>query len=471
MSESDVPQSPTADNVVYLACTERGQARGIPYRVDTLRRHVASRLVRALRTGLERAQDALYQVAAQEEGEAATACAQGMRMVRLHRHDMEEILRAGVEYRFTALIDPETVEPPSIPAEDSAAGRMLAELRTQAGPTAAQATRALDAAMPAIRVSERLNPLHPEPVADLLLRTQHRAGLPEPARRVVTEILAEEVAAMLPTLHEEAVAHLAGGTLAPERTTSAESEQRYAERAARSREQVEQARHRVQREIERCLEGRRPPELVQRLIRNAWARLLLMIHLRHGADSEPWVRHCAVMERLVWSTDPQPDECSRRRLVLEIPLLLHEIADGLREVLPDPFEVSKLLTSLESEYLRCLTRDDPTLAQLSANDDTAEAEGREGDVRRIRALPVGTWMELEGAAGQRLRVRLASHDEQQRLIFANRAGFKVLERTPEDLAAAISEGRARLLDDHQIFNDGLSRVVRQLGERRLGHGD
>ncbi|MBK5935351.1 MAG: DUF1631 domain-containing protein [Halorhodospira halophila] len=473
MSEADMTEHPP-DNVVYLARTERGQGRAIPGRIERLRRHVEGRLVGSLRQGLHEAQERLHELAG--GGEQGDAYRQDMQMVRLHRHDMEEVLRAGLEYRFAGLIDPAAVDPPPTPAHHSAAARILTDLRSRTAATTEPTTRALDAALPTVRVREPLNPLAAAQVADLLLRVQQRPPLAAPAQEVVLETLGDAVGRMLPDLHREAVAQLTGDGAAdpagPSAATSVADETRFAARAVRSRDRVEAARQRVSEEIERCLEGRRPPALIEQLIRDAWARLLLLIHLSDGADSENWVRHCAVMERLVWSVDTPPDATSRRRLVLEIPLLLHEVADGLREVLHDPFEVSKVLRALEAEYLNCLTRGDPGLAQFSArNDDTAAASHREGDVRRVAALPEGTWMEIGGAQGERLRVRLAGHTADGRLIFANRAGFKVLERSTEALAAAVADGQAKLLDDHELLNDGLSRVIRRLVERRAGHGE
>ena len=461
------------DNVVYLARTERGQGRAIPRRVEELRRHVEGRLVQLLRDGLERAHDALAQVAAQD-GETASDCRLGMQMVRLHRHDMEQVLRAGVEYRFSALVDPSTIDPPRIPADDPAATRLLQGLKDTAGAEVRRTTWALDAAVPTVRVSDRVNPLAPEQVADVVLRAEQRLPLSAPAHRLLLEILGDDLATALPRLYRETIDALqAANQPTPEAQphTSVASETHFAERAARSRERVEAARERVEAEIARCLEGRQPPALIDRLIRESWARLLLLVHINEGPDSESWVRHCAVMERLLWSLEAHPDENARRQLVLEIPLLLHEISDGLRQVLHDPFELSKLLQALEAEYLRCLTRDDPQLMPASANDDEAAVRGREGDERRIASLPVGTWMEIEGRDGSRLRVRLAARTPEGRLIFANRAGFKVLERDIEELAAVMAEGRAQLLDDHQLFNHGLSLVVRRLAERRAGHGE
>ncbi len=465
------------DKVVYLARAESGRARAVPHRIERLRTRVESRLVAVLRAGLERAHEALAQVAAQE-GEAADACRRGMQAVRLHRHDMEQALGAGVEFRFAALTDPSAAHPPLAPGGEGAEARLLAALRGAVGDDTPEAVRrALGAALPSRRVSPGQNPLAPAQVTDLFLRVTRCSPLAPAARRVVLEVLTGELERALPGLCREALELLAAAPGAEEPAgeggagPSPASERHHAARAVYGHERVERGRERVEHELERCLEGREPPALVERLLRGAWARRLLLVYVAEGPDSEAWVRSCALMERLLWSFEPRAEDADRQRLVMEIPLLLHELADGLREVLGDPFEVGKLLEALEGEYLRCLTRDDPDLAQASANDDAAEAGGREANVRRLGRLPEGTWMEIQGGDERWLRVRLAGYDAEGRLVFANRAGFKVLERDPEELAEAIAAGRAHILDDHHLFNEGLSRVVRRLSERRLGHAD
>nr|WP_242464534.1 DUF1631 family protein [Halorhodospira abdelmalekii] len=250
-------------------------------------------------------------------------------------------------------------------------------------------------------------------------------------------------------------------------------------RAAQSHQRVEQGRARVQREIERCLQGVELPEVVVRLLREPWARLLLWAYISDGPESELWVHHCAVMERLVWSFRVAAEGGrARQRLALEIPVLLHELTDGLHGVLHDPFELADLLRTLEEEYVRCLTANDPLLVSVSAAaNDSIEAKqsssttGRAVTSQTLERLPEGTWLELSSASGEPLRLRLAGRSEEGGLVFSNRAGFKVLERSPQQLAAAVASGEAKLLNDAQLFSDGLSQVMRSLVERRIGHGD
>ncbi len=476
-------QDSQLDKVVYLARSESGRGRAMPYRVEQLRRHAERVLVSALRRALERGEDALHQVA-RGGGASAEACREGMRMVRLHRHDMEEVLRAGLEYRFSTLIDPEAArygDPAAGDLGDPVARHLAEELSAEAAATTPEVTAALDEAVPGRRIGDRQNPLAVEQVTDLFFRAQSRMALNLSAGRLLGDVFARVLREVLPRLHREALALLREGELPPGSGADGaevagdegifDAEEWHLRRAVRGREMVERGRARVAKEIDRCLDGREPPVVVRRLLEEAWARVLFLSYLQQGPDSEEWVRQCAVMERLLWSVEPQRDDADRRRLVVEIPLLLHELGEGLSTVLYDPFDMSKLLRALEVEHLRCLTDGEPDLEDGAGGEPDPDAGERQAHLRRLRDIPEGTWFELESRDGERMRVRLAQRKEDGIFVFANRAGFKVMERTSDELAEALVEDRAMILDDHRLFNAALSRVVRRLRDRRAGHGD
>lgn len=480
------------DNVVYLARTEAGRGQAMPYRVELARQRAERRLVSALRRAMEHADDALYERAHGElraslGAEAVEECRRGMRQVRLQRHDMEEVIRAGLEFRFSERIGP--VRTPfsgdggsdperRIPGQDALEQALLRSVAH----TDLAVAEAFNAALPGGRQhagAERANPLSGHNVLDLFLRAHQRVVAGPFVEYLLLECMVQELQQTLPTLQDDVVRLLGGGDLEDEEDAlddapgdGIDAEVRHSERAIRGRKVVEQARQRVTREIQRCLEDRDPPEVVRRLLEDAWSRVLFLDYLNSGPDSEAWVRHCAIMERLMWSVEVDREAEDSQRLVMEIPLLLHELGEGLSAVLYDPFEMNKLLRALESEHLRCLSQfePDPGDSDEEAREALAANE-RESHSRRLLELPPGTWFEIEGADGQRARVRLAEVVDDERFVFANRAGFKVLERTIEELADALLKGGTEILDDHRLFNAGLSRVVRRLRERSAGHGE
>lgn len=482
-------------NVVYLTQLADGRGGGMPYSVERLRREMEGCLVVVLRNAISRAQENFAQTCenSAEPLQVRQVYRDSELSFRLHRHDMEEVLRAGLDFRFRALVDlhQDQVPPmlPQVGPEQAFIGRVCAErLAHQAD----RCTRLLDRLIDQRAISAENSPLAPEHVADLFLRVGYMARIDPAHNRLALDILAEELEESLPRFYRTALAVLAGeqgpetaqaaaasdsgpgreGACAPG-GAAAESVSGgdLVARARRSRQQVEQGRQRVARELERCLAGRAVPDLVRRLIQDEWARLLLIIYVGDGPEADVWVRNCAVMERLVWSFQPPTDELGRQRLVLEIPLLLHEVTDGLRQVLQHPFELTKLLRALEGEYLQCLIQDDPELKSLSANDEPVASALQADDFGALEKLPEGTWLEVKRSDGEPLRVRLAGTAADGAMVFTDRAGFKAIERTPYALAAAIARGEAKVLNDEELLNGGLARVMRRLTDRSLGHGD
>lgn len=463
------------DKVVYLSWREDGRGRATPYAIELTRRCAEQRLVAVLRRALDAATDELYRRCGRDGEE--NDCLQGMRMVRLQRHDLEEVMRAGLEFRFGEVAgaasvphDPEPMEDGAVPPEEPERVQRLKEAVADSEVAVGEAFAAL---LP--RISGERHPLAAEGLIDLFFRASRRVPADAWVRGVLYRHWLDELERALPGLHAEALQLLRGertsldeGVETPDEPRDAE--RWHSERAIRSRERVEEARQRVHQEVERCLEGRDPPEVVRRLLEDAWSRVLFLDYLRWGPESDEWVRHCAIMERLLWSVEADRDPEESRRLIMEIPLLLHELGEGLGEVLYDPFEMNKLLRALEAEHLRCLKAIEPDVGERPEGlQETLSANERESHLKRLSGLPEGTWFDLETHAGHRIRVRLAGVDDDGNLLFANRAGFKVLERSREELADALLERRAEILDDHRLFNSALSSVVRRLRERRVGH--
>ena len=78
------------------------------------------------------------------------------------------------------------------------------------------------------------------------------------------------------------------------------------------------------------------------------------------------------------------------------------------------------------------------------------------------ALSVGAWLEIQDVE-QKLRCKLAAVIRPMgRLVFVNRTGMKVLDRTREELALDYQEGRVRLLDDALLFDRAMTSVIGNL---------
>jgi hypothetical protein len=86
----------------------------------------------------------------------------------------------------------------------------------------------------------------------------------------------------------------------------------------------------AQSEVRARILGRNVPLLVRAFLMMEWVKVLLVVHVQRGPNSEIWKNALSVMDLLIWSvrTDHTPDE--RRELVDVIPGLRRRLIAGLK---------------------------------------------------------------------------------------------------------------------------------------------
>ncbi len=275
--------------------------------------------------------------------------------------------------------------------------------------------------------------------------------------------------------------------------------------AEEGRAKAELARQDVEQVLNQRLLGKVLPEVVVRLLRDAWSKVMLLICLKHGKASAEWREALDTMDELIWSVGPHDDPLSRQQLLERVPGLLKALREGLASAAFDPFSTGEFFSQLETLHVQGLQRDkrgeaavadSPLLDEATpgtvvekprapvmlrvveeivlTSPDAAPAPV-ESEVRlpdndeallRVDALRVGSWVEIQEDAEHKLRCKLAAVIRPTgRYIFVNRTGMKVLEKTRMGLAVEFRRQAVRLLDDALLFDRALESVIGNL--RRL----
>ncbi|PWG65126.1 DUF1631 domain-containing protein [Sediminicurvatus halobius] len=264
--------------------------------------------------------------------------------------------------------------------------------------------------------------------------------------------------------------------------------------AAEGQAKVEDARERVQAAIDQRLSAD-APDVVRRLLQEAWYKVLFITAVKEGTEGELWAERVAVMDRLVWSVEPKTDPAARKRMLTEMPGLLHDLREGLNAVMFNPHEMARLFRELEAEHLDRLASPPAPATPTPAPERVAEPAAGYGDrteppavtsdkadgagepmdpdlaaaLERLRGVDLGTWFELRDGEGRELRAKLSARlNRGRRFIFVNRAGFKLADREAEPLAEDYVGGRVIILDDDTLFDRALESVVTSLREMRAG---
>ena len=264
--------------------------------------------------------------------------------------------------------------------------------------------------------------------------------------------------------------------------------------AEEGRARAELARQRVQQELNQRLLGKTLPEVVVRLLEEAWSKVLLLTCLKHGEQSVEWSAGLAAMDDLVWSVELHSEADARQRLLDLVPGLLKSLRDGLTSAAFDPFATSEFFSQLEALHVQAfqhfarqqeLQEDNlavpestPEMVQVveeivllaAGEQPVGEPLVRLADddvaLLQVDTLRVGCWVEIHEEDDQAMRCKLATIIELTgRYVFVNRRGMKVLEKTRMGLAVEFRRGAIRLLDDTLLFDRALESVISNL--RRL----
>src|SRR5690606_6253727 len=141
--------------------------------------------------------------------------------------------------------------------------------------------------------------------------------------------------------------------------------------AEEGRAKAEIARQAVEQALNQRLLGKTLPEVVVRLLQEAWSKVLLLICLKHGTLSSQWDDALMTMDELIWSVTPHTDEQSREQLMLLVPNLLKSLREGLTSAAFDPFSTGEFFTQLEALHVQTLQRFEQPAAEATANIEAA----------------------------------------------------------------------------------------------------
>ncbi|MCF6751255.1 DUF1631 domain-containing protein [Pseudomonas stutzeri] len=271
--------------------------------------------------------------------------------------------------------------------------------------------------------------------------------------------------------------------------------------AEEGRAKAEIARQAVEQALNQRLLGKTLPEVVVRLLQEAWSKVLLLICLKHGTQSSQWDDALMTMDELIWSVTPHADEQSREQLMQLVPNLLKSLREGLTSAAFDPFSTGEFFTQLEALHVQTLQRFEQPVAETAASMDAVQpatqaeittppapvmvevveeiqlltpGESRERQpeaclpehdaaLHQVDNLRVGSWVEFQEDEEHKLRCKLAAVIKPTgRYIFVNRTGMKVLEKTRMGLASEFQRGAIRLLNDTLLFDRALESVIGNL---------
>ncbi len=320
---------------------------------------------------------------------------------------------------------------------------------------------------------------------------KRKDGLYGKIESIVNRILADfdDDPGLFARLHEEFAEYLEkerrGAVVAEERTAQ----------VTRGKEQLKAAKEQAAREIDSRLDQHsRVPDVVALLLQEGWKDVLLLNYLRQGPESEAWHQGVDLIDKLLWSIEPKTDFEERQQLLRDIPGILKSLREGLAGISYDQHKMAHLLKELQACHIACLRGAYPdsggTDAAPSTNHARQDARGSRSDgdesgvaqdrddgqerdsyFKQAERLNVGTWLEMTGKDGETVRAKLSwKSDVSDAHVLVNRKGMKVMQLTLRELAAALRNGTAKMLDkaDKPIMDRALSAMMKTLQDGKKG---
>src|SRR6185369_8725115 len=85
----------------------------------------------------------------------------------------------------------------------------------------------------------------------------------------------------------------------------------------------------AQEEIRARVEGHLGPGPVLEFLVEQWIKLMILIHVRRGTDSDAWRNSLEAMDQLIWSVQPKDTAEDRKKLATIVPPLIKRLTAGL----------------------------------------------------------------------------------------------------------------------------------------------
>lgn len=255
--------------------------------------------------------------------------------------------------------------------------------------------------------------------------------------------------------------------------------ERRAAEAQRGRERLEHAREAVSADLALARGARPLPPVLDDFVGRCAHHHLTQVSLREGPESPRYAAALLAVRTLLVAFDQA-----------ELGAAPEGLASLEQDTLVQMLASSGCVGPDADEALATIRR---TLAQLAAGDEAgahaaqlptqaivpaAPVEPEPGPVlvvdrdrldvdaatvERMRALPLGTWVQLTSDSG-RVEPAKASWTSpiSGRLMFVNRRGIRVLVASPEELAAMAKLGTLRLREADNPFEDAMHQVASRL---------
>ncbi len=259
--------------------------------------------------------------------------------------------------------------------------------------------------------------------------------------------------------------------------------------AAHGKAKMDHSRSQVQKLLWNRLHDTSLPPLVWELLVSDWQKLLIHTLLKYGQDCQEWVDAIQFVDDMCWFCVRHSDEKSRQRMARLKPLLMNRAEEGFKRLSIIADTANQKLNQLH-DLLETLTEGHRAplyqaitaqyLLELGQNDNAGGKSWKEMTalerqqikhqaityefLRKAEELKVGSWINYTAPdSGRTTRCKLAAKiDATDQLVFVNRFGFKLLEKSKRQFAQDMQQGQVKLLESGLLFDRAMVNIAGSL---------
>ncbi|OZG70650.1 hypothetical protein BTA51_25130 [Hahella sp. CCB-MM4] len=222
------------------------------------------------------------------------------------------------------------------------------------------------------------------------------------------------------------------------------------------------------------------PQVALDLLKSGWSRVMFLVYLKEGRGHR-FSQCVKVVDELIWCLQIHSEEEARKRWVQVVPKLLKNLKVGLKEVAYNTGRLDEMLLDLKKQLTQTFKQQSvtaalkdspkpPPLTDLKAAIDAAEKKKVHVNdaslahyLEQIDSLETGEWVEFKLVNGSRFRCKLSTAlEESDSLIFVNRLGLKVVEKTRAELAEELNKGTMIILESGMLIDRAIDSVMNNL---------
>ncbi len=255
-----------------------------------------------------------------------------------------------------------------------------------------------------------------------------------------------------------------------------------AKEAQRGQERLENARTSAARELDTRGRTEKLPQPIHEFFTRYWTHHLSMIALREGEQSSVWSASLHLADDILEILNNLTPDARFNALMLKRPNLESVLSSSgimgeqaqsmVRKLAESASQYGKPAvasvapqTIQESEAAGSVETASAVLSESSLRlvFNKQALDFNEDDAEFFKAMPIGSWLQLEGSNGGFAPIKLAWISPiSSRLMFVNRRGVRVLVVSVEELAQMKKQGKLIVHAQDSVFEQTMDRVLNRL---------